>query len=430
MDNLNILSYAIIAVYAYTVYLLITTFHRKTPIYNKKIQFVGLAIFYLIITIAYTKINTPLLTMIANIAGFFLLSFLYSHNIKKNIQVSLGIYAIVFVEDFVLTYILIPSVLNVFNTFESSINMDVYRLFLSQTLFLLSAFLIKYFFKAKDKNQIILTSQIYNASILIITMVIVVIMFQKVIDKEILILVVTALIFVNLISILGYEQINKALNEQLKMQALKEKTSSYEKEIEFMDEQIKILRKYKHDEKNHFLSLMGLVKDGKNTQAIDYINNALEVYVTDDENIKTKNQIVNSILNYKIITIKQNNICLKQDIRINETLPISDYDLSIILGNLIDNAIDAQLKIEEQKRIIDIKILDEKDKFTIRIDNAFDGNVIQENRELISTKENKADHGIGIKSIKEVLKKYDGTFKISYDENKFTAYVMVIWDRK
>jgi len=117
------------------------------------------------------------------------------------------------------------------------------------------------------------------------------------------------------------------------------------------------------------------------------------------------------------------------EIKINKNLPVSDYDMSIILGNLIDNAMDAQMKINEDNRKINIKIVDEKNKFTITINNIFNGEIKEKNGILISKKEDSSSHGLGLNSVKEYVEKYDGIFKINYNDKKFTSYVMFIKDK-
>lgn len=99
------------------------------------------------------------------------------------------------------------------------------------------------------------------------------------------------------------------------------------------------------------------------------------------------------------------------------------FDIAVIIGNLLDNALEATVR--SPKRWIDIKINYTKGRLIIEIQNSFDG-VIHNNSEGIQTrKEDKSSHGLGIKSIQTSIKKFDGVMKIHYDETTFSTKVLM-----
>ncbi|EHL09951.1 hypothetical protein HMPREF9629_00943 [Peptoanaerobacter stomatis] len=427
MKNFNVLHYVTNIIYIYTIYLLMTTFQKKESAYSKNIQNLSYGLFYIIVTTVFSFINIPVITLFANLICLFMLSFLYSSHILNNLQISIIIYTILATEELIISTIANIKTLLIF---KSEKHLDISIIFLGNILFLLSAILIKYFFNYKNNKKTTIILPIFNLAISFLTIIITFILASNSsINSEAFTFVSVSLIFINLFSMWGYEQITTTLNEQFKIESLKEKTKSYEKDIQFMDEQITNLRKYKHDEKNHLLVLMGLMKGKESKDALKYIENLLDIYSTEDMFIKTENKVINSLLNYKIKKMKDNKIKLTTEIKINKNLPVSDYDMSIILGNLIDNAMDAQMKINEDNRKINIKIVDEKNKFTITINNIFNGEIKEKNGILISKKEDSSSHGLGLNSVKECVEKYDGIFKINYNDKKFTSYVMFIKDK-
>lgn len=234
------------------------------------------------------------------------------------------------------------------------------------------------------------------------------------------------LLLINLFSVWGYEQLNISFNELMQAQLLKEKTQAYEKQIKLMDETVKTAMVYKHDEKNHMLALQGLLQGKEYKKAQEYLQDMLQIFIQGKNDIISKNQALNSLLNYYTKKMKESNINVQIDVLTKENIPISDYDLSVILGNMLMNALDAQIKLKVEERKVEIKIIDEKNKFYIQVNNTYDGKVIEENGELISTKEEKEKHGIGLHNIKETIEKYEGVFKIKYDEKNFICYVMLI----
>lgn len=98
-------------------------------------------------------------------------------------------------------------------------------------------------------------------------------------------------------------------------------------------------------------------------------------------------------------------------------------DLSIMLGNLLDNAIEGVGKNGERK--IDVHIQEQHDYYKITVQNSIDRTVLGNNRHLFTTKENTYEHGWGIKSVKAVVKKYHGICEFSEEDGMFIAEVVL-----
>ena len=103
---------------------------------------------------------------------------------------------------------------------------------------------------------------------------------------------------------------------------------------------------------------------------------------------------------------------------------ISEVDLNIILGNLLDNAADALAKVD--KKILDIKIKYERGILYISIYNSYNGKIIVDKRgKLLTGKLEKENHGLGLESVERIVKKYNGISKISYEEHIFKIDIML-----
>ena len=98
--------------------------------------------------------------------------------------------------------------------------------------------------------------------------------------------------------------------------------------------------------------------------------------------------------------------------------------MGVILGNLLDNAIEAASKVNGDKKI-NVVIYYEKNNLYININNTYNGEIIFDGNKYKTTNENKIDHGIGLSSIENALKKYDGEIEISYTESLFTVKVLM-----
>jgi len=147
--------------------------------------------------------------------------------------------------------------------------------------------------------------------------------------------------------------------------------------------------------------------------------------------VKTGNLLIDSIINYKY------NISMKYHInyiyQLSPLLPDRfgnlDGDLCIILGNAIDNAIEAVQKVHIEQREIIIKMNVSEDVLFISIKNKYNGE-IRKNEEdvIITSKQNSVHHGYGLQSIEKIVKKNNGNFVINYDGEYFKLSIFLYLD--
>lgn len=113
------------------------------------------------------------------------------------------------------------------------------------------------------------------------------------------------------------------------------------------------MRGWRHDFKNHLQIMKGLVLEGDLDGVKEYLNQ-LEVSLIEIEpRVKTGNKMTDAILNSKISLAKSNNIEVTIDAHVPIALTTPETDMSIIVGNLLDNAIEANLKIPKNKRLLE-----------------------------------------------------------------------------
>lgn len=213
-------------------------------------------------------------------------------------------------------------------------------------------------------------------------------------------------------------------------QKVKKETLLSAYEMQQMDlEEIKQLSietdKTKH-EMNRVLRMLGeLLENKEYGKAESFLKDFVEVRKVNDKSvIYTDNIILNYMLNRKL------NECEKNDIRMNclitgEITGISDIDIYILLGNLIDNAIEA-VALSEDKRISVILYSDES-TVGIEVGNSVKQGIMKNNLELVSTKKNKEKHGYGMKNVMDIVERYNGTFyKNISNEDYYICRIILI----
>lgn len=183
------------------------------------------------------------------------------------------------------------------------------------------------------------------------------------------------------------------------------------------------LRIFRHDIKNRLLSLMALVKDGKSDKALQIMENNLDWLEEMNNNIvNSGNPIVDAILQAKLHAAKDKSISLRISTKLAEEIKIDELELGIILGNALDNAIEAVEKNNcDDKKYISLTLMLTDGRISISVSNPVEYDVNTER--LTTSKADKEKHGYGIKSIKAIAHKYDGIVSVDCNNKIFTISV-------
>lgn len=184
------------------------------------------------------------------------------------------------------------------------------------------------------------------------------------------------------------------------------------------------MRGWRHDYHNHLQKLSAHLQEGQIEEAKKYIGELGESL----DNIKTKYQTGNvsldAILNSKLSIVEKERIAINCKVEIGENLTVSDIDLCILLGNLIDNAVEACRVIpEEAERFLRIYMCIRKQQLYISVSNATNEVIRKLDAEYISRK--RGDHGHGLKRINIVVDKYGGFIKRANEPGVFATEIML-----
>jgi hypothetical protein len=197
---------------------------------------------------------------------------------------------------------------------------------------------------------------------------------------------------------------------------------SYYKELE---ENQKEIRKLRHDMNSH-LSVIDTFLENENLQeSKNYLSSLLDKFKVSNR-VFCSNSIINAVINSKYNLAIQNEIQCFLNIDISEIIPINDIDLCSIFANTLDNAIDASQKvIDPSKREIVVKARCNKGYFSYNIINNFNSNVTVSKGVYLTDKPDKKMNGYGIKIVKDIVKKYNGTLEITHADNRFSVLIAI-----
>ena len=221
-----------------------------------------------------------------------------------------------------------------------------------------------------------------------------------------------------------YDEMSRIFKEEQKKRLVEQQNKYYEKQLEMMRTSMKAIRTIRHDLRNHMMSLSILVSESRNDDAIEYLSQIIEVQKEKENQYETGNLVVDSILNFKLQTAEKEGIHVYTELRIPEDLNFPSFDMTIVLGNLLDNALQAVRKLE-QGRYINLKLKYTKGTLIVKIENPFEGIILRKNGGFRSSKKDKSNHGIGLESVKSVVEKYNGAIEFKYIDNKFHVGVLL-----
>ena len=158
-------------------------------------------------------------------------------------------------------------------------------------------------------------------------------------------------------------------------------------------------------------------------EAVKELENIINIY---DSNIKTNNDALDLILTEKSLLCQKKNISLKCVADCSKLNFIAEADLYSLFGNMIDNAIEAVTKLEDvNKRSISLIVRNALSCTSIFISNYYEGKInLDYNGIPKTTKVNNGYHGYGLKSIKLIVEKYHGDFKIDIKDNIFIIQIL------
>ncbi|WP_270519928.1 ATP-binding protein, partial [Paraclostridium sordellii] len=218
-------------------------------------------------------------------------------------------------------------------------------------------------------------------------------------------------------------KIIKDIKEKSEENLLKEKVDiQYNYYLNLQESQDKVKRLY-HDMNNHMLCIKSMSSDkGDINKYIDSIRRNIDGF---KEIYNTGNMILDIILNEKKATCNKNNIDLFCDINFSKCSFIEMTDVCSIFSNILDNAIEACNKVNNNERYIKIRGTVVKSYYVIRCENSKMNKVKIKNNKIITSKKDKFIHGIGLKSVKSSLKKYDGELEIEDFESEFLLQIYI-----
>lgn len=422
MLEYNIIHILTTPILIFSINKLMNTFFIDGAI-NKKIELITYLVYALATSIMIFITRIPIILLIFNICFLLIISFNYTFDVEKNIISVILIYSFVLVIEVLISYYLgfYVILLNSTSDFTSIIGLVLIRI----TIMIFSYLINKYKLLHKKDYEIPKTYYFGMIIILFGTLYLFVnsldntnLTLNKLLISSFILIVVNGTI-INI-----DEKIYKSLILNSEQMVLKEQNLAYENQAKLSEEANNTIKSLKHDIKDHLIMIDEIYKKKNN---YDEINRYISTIVDDISNNKLSNSnnfIFDSIINLKLKKIIDEDIEIKLDINIPPAINILSYDVTIIIGNLLDNAITG-VASSNNKKVIMISINQSMGSLLIVVENTYNHNLICDGNILKTTKTSKGNHGLGLKNIKNSVDRYDGEMEIDYDNNIFSVSILI-----
>lgn len=233
-----------------------------------------------------------------------------------------------------------------------------------------------------------------------------------------------SLIFEMLLLFFLLDHVQNLYKEKLDNSVLKEQNKAYQNQMLLSRAAEEKLMSFRHDIKNHLITLEQLAKEDECTEIQDY----LKELVTEVESAKTYvctgNHMIDSFLNMKLDRIKNLGADLNLKLGISNNIRIKPKDICIILGNLLDNSINALEKCNGEKKF-KLSMKESQGQLYLKIENSFEGIIQKRGNTILTSKSKKEGHGIGLKNVQKTIDLYHGQMDIDYTHDMFSVRIMI-----
>lgn len=421
--DLNNFIYVITNIFgAYIVYKFMGIFFDTSEI-NKKVEFLTYLIYSFVITTVFLALNIPILTLIVNVLLFFALTFNYKASMKNRI-IAVSFICLILVSIESIVVLLSGYILNSLYTMNP-INFPLMGIIIVKIISYIAVLLMGSFTTKQSDIEI---PTIYWISIFIMPLgslyIIINLMRGLDLSSYSISLSIGILFGINIIAFYLYDKLSQMYEEKVEKTMLREQNKYYLTQLSILENINENTRSKTHDMRNHLSVVKEYIQIKENEKAIDYLDQISNEVYGHERLFKSGNMDIDSIINYKLNEAIKRDIAVTVEAKLPSDINVSSLDIVVILGNLLDNAIEAASKVKNNKKI-DIRIRYQDSILFINIQNDFDKLIVLEEGRIMTPEKYKANERIGLKNIEKILEKYNGLMNIHEKDDKFTADIIM-----
>lgn len=390
---------------------------------NKILTIIAYLSLFIITSLAYLLFDIPIIALALNWVLIFCISLTYESTIQKRLIYS----------TYIIAFMLFPELIVAaatgyfhFSFFVSGNYTNSMGLIVSKILTFSEVLLLQNYKTSREKQNV--GWNLWLSSIMIpMSTLVYEIMFvsSNSLSQYKVIISVIILFVINISAFYLYDSLSKSYVRQSKLSILETENKLYSKQCEIMQSSTEDLQEFRHDMNNQFITLSELIRSGQYEEAERQLSHLASLTRSKIIYSSSGNVIIDGLINYKLQNALSEKIEVKTEIAVPEQIKIETTDLVAILGNLIDNALNALCDVPEDRRNLTIKVVFGKERLIIRTSNPYVDDVLCEDGKIVSRKKSSKHHGYGLNNIAKAVSKYKGYMDIDYNDNLFTVDIIM-----
>lgn len=400
---------------AFRIYLTsrcMNTFFRTEEVSERK-MLLAFSAFYAVNTFLYLTFNTASINLVCNITGIFLLTFLYPSKIRMKLFVTVVICALNMACDVIVVMLFV-------DYRDGEMFSQIYQVMIV-LLFFACEIIVEKILAYREKQEDIHSMFLLIVPVCSILMLRYMTKEHSSMDHDAVVASIGVLVM-NFVVFYLYHLSIKAFSAKYENIILKQNLEAYGNQLEIIARTSDRIKSLRHDMKHHINEIRILAGKNDLEGIREYISSMEDFLQTPDEVIESGDVEMDSLLNYMLARARKEQITVQAKVSLSDAGRHS-FDMNIILGNLLENAIEAARQTEEKKLTVAIK--EEKGVLKIHIENSYNGTLIQKGTRFLTTKKEKELHGLGLGSVENVVQKYHGEMEIEKENNMFSVRVLL-----
>lgn len=390
---------------------------------DKKKKHIVYGCFFVINTVLFWEFHTVWINMICNLMGIGAIVWLYTKSVRTNLFITGTIYLVNCGCDVAATSLFV-------NYRDGGAYNQIYAVISFFLIFMCELVIEKMITIHKDAEDAQNISLVLMpiCSIIVITLLV----YTDTCTDIGLTIVSIGLLIANFLMLYLYNLLLHSISQQYEMEMLKTQLQAYANQLNVVlrgEEKIKALR---HDIKHHLSELMLLANKHDVAEIQKYIDEMNSFLKNPNEIVSSGNLEIDSVLNFMLQKAEKELKTVDIKVMLPEKVRHS-FDINVMLGNLLENAIKAAGKTENKYLSVHIKL--KRGILKVKIENSFESSYIlrkEQNRKdtiLKTTKPFTKQHGIGLKNVKKIVEKYNGTMAVTAQKGIFCVNLLLYMAR-
>ncbi len=212
-------------------------------------------------------------------------------------------------------------------------------------------------------------------------------------------------------------------SETLENQRYEQMAKAYRYQLALVSESQERMDALRHDMKHHIIELTAMIDEKENPAAVGYLKQMTQFMLNPKEYAATGNKDIDGVLNYLLRKAEEELCQVHVDIRVPQETCWGNFDICVILGNLVENAVREAAGSEE--KYLEIHIRSSKGLLLIHIENSYSGKIEAHGQRFKTTQSDTELYGIGLENVKRIVSSNGGEMKIHYTENRFRVNVLL-----